>query len=71
LPCEGHAARTDNGKEARVIRLHETVEVPRPVEETFACTSDFANIEQWDPGISGSARLADEPVGPGSGRSRV
>jgi NAD(P)-dependent dehydrogenase (short-subunit alcohol dehydrogenase family)/carbon monoxide dehydrogenase subunit G len=49
-----------------VIRLHETVEVPRPVEEAFAYTSDFANIEQWDPGISGSARLADEPVGPGS-----
>ena len=49
-----------------MIRLHETVEVPRPVEEAFAYTSDFANIEQWDPGVSASARLADGPVGPGS-----
>ena len=49
-----------------MIRLQETVEVPRPVVEVFAYTSDFANIEQWDPGISGSTRLADEPVGPGS-----
>ena len=49
-----------------MIRLHETVEVPRPVEEAFAWTSDFANIEQWDPGVSRSVRLKDEPIGPGA-----
>ncbi|HRY45550.1 MAG TPA: SDR family NAD(P)-dependent oxidoreductase [Thermoanaerobaculia bacterium] len=49
-----------------MIRLHETVEVPRPIGEAFAYASDFANIEQWDPGVSGSVRLKDEPVGPGS-----
>jgi len=49
-----------------MIRLRETVAVPRPLEEAFAYTSDFANIEQWDPGISRSVRLKDEPVGPGA-----
>ena len=49
-----------------MIRLHETVEAPCPLAEAFAYTSDFANIEQWDPGISRSVRLKDEPVGPGA-----
>jgi len=49
-----------------MIRLHETVETPRPLEEAFFYTSDFANIEQWDPGISRSVRLKEEPVGPGA-----
>ena len=34
-----------------MIRLEETTKVNLPIEDVFKYTSDFANIEQWDPGL--------------------
>ncbi len=49
-----------------MTRLIESVEVPRPVTDAFAYTSDFGNIEQWDPGVSRSVRMTPGPVRVGS-----
>lgn len=53
-----------------MTRLVESIEVPRPLADAFAYTSDFGNIEQWDPGVSRSVRLTPGPVRVGS-RYRV
>ena len=49
-----------------MVRIHETRLIDRPIEEVFRYTSDFENIEEWDPGISSSERLGEGPVGVGS-----
>lgn len=46
--------------------LHEIIEVPRPIDEAFRYTSDFGNIEQWDPGVNASEKLTPGPVNTGS-----
>jgi len=51
-------------------RLHEVIEVPQGCEEAFRFTSNFALIEQWDPGVSESEKLTPGPVREGS-RFRV
>jgi carbon monoxide dehydrogenase subunit G len=43
-----------------------SIETPRPPTETFACLSDFATTEEWDPGVVEAARLGDDPVGEGT-----
>jgi dehydrogenase/reductase SDR family protein 12 len=53
-----------------VKHLKEHIEVMRPVEDVFRYTSNFANIEQWDPGVTESVKLTPGPVGAGS-RFRV
>ncbi len=49
-----------------MVRLHETRLIDRQIEEVFRYTSDFENIEDWDPGIKSSERLDDGPLGVGS-----
>lgn len=49
-----------------MTRLHEIITVPRPIDEVFRYTSNFANIEQWDPGVSESEKLTAGAVGEGS-----
>jgi dehydrogenase/reductase SDR family protein 12 len=49
-----------------MTRLHEQITVATPVEEAFAYTADFSNIEEWDPGVEASKRVGNGPVGPGS-----
>jgi NAD(P)-dependent dehydrogenase (short-subunit alcohol dehydrogenase family)/carbon monoxide dehydrogenase subunit G len=49
-----------------MIRLQETIEVPRPVEDAFGYTSDFRNIAQWDPGVARSRKTSAGPVGVGT-----
>jgi len=49
-----------------MTRLVESVEVPRPMTDAFAYTSDFGHIEQWDPGVSRSVRVTPGPVRVGS-----
>lgn len=44
------------------MRLHETRQIDRPLSEVFAFTADFANVEQWDPGVESSRRIDDGPV---------
>ena len=49
-----------------MIRLQETVEVPRPIDEVFAYASNFANAAQWDPGVVDSRKISQGPVGVGT-----
>lgn len=48
------------------MKLHEVRHIPRPVAEVFDFTADFANIEQWDPGVASSRMIGDGPVGTGT-----
>ncbi len=45
-----------------MVRLQETIEVPRPIEDAFFYTSNFANIAQWDPGVAESSRISQGPI---------
>ncbi len=49
-----------------MTRLHEIIETPLPIEESFAFIADFANSQHWDPGVATSERIDDGPVGLGS-----
>lgn len=48
------------------MKLHEQRWVERPIEEAFEYTADFANIENWDPGVKTSKKIGDRPVGVGT-----
>jgi NAD(P)-dependent dehydrogenase (short-subunit alcohol dehydrogenase family)/carbon monoxide dehydrogenase subunit G len=47
-------------------RLHETIAVPRELDDVFHYTANFSNIEQWDPGINRSRKITGGPLGEGS-----
>jgi hypothetical protein len=49
-----------------MIRLHETNQVPRPIDGVFAYTSNFSNAAQRDPGVAESARTGHGPIGIGT-----
>jgi NAD(P)-dependent dehydrogenase (short-subunit alcohol dehydrogenase family)/carbon monoxide dehydrogenase subunit G len=49
-----------------VIRLQETIDVPRSIEDAFSYASNFANIAQWDPGVAESRKTSAGSVGPGT-----
>jgi len=49
-----------------MIRLHETIDVPRPIDDVFAYTSDFGNAAQWDPGVADSRKASPGPIGIGT-----
>jgi len=49
-----------------MIRLQETIEVPRPIDEVFAYASNFSNTAQWDPGVVASRKISQGPVGVGA-----
>lgn len=49
-----------------MARLQETRTVSRPRSEVFAYTADFANIENWDPGVTASSRIDQGPLKVGS-----
>jgi len=49
-----------------MIRLQETIEVPRPIDEVFAYASNFSNAAQWDPGVVASRKISQGPVGVGA-----
>lgn len=55
---------------SREIVLDESITVTRPLAECFAYVSDFAHIEEWDPGVRSAERLTPGPPGTGS-RYRV
>ena len=38
----------------------EVIEVPRPVEESFAYVADFSTVAEWDPGIHSSRRVSGD-----------
>ena len=49
-----------------MIRLRETIEVPRPVDDVFSYVSNFANAAQWDPGVAESTKTSPGRVGVGT-----
>ena len=49
-----------------MIRLRETIEVPRPINEVFAYGSNFGNIAQWDPGVTESRKSSRGPIAVGT-----
>jgi carbon monoxide dehydrogenase subunit G len=46
--------------------LHERIETPLAIDEAFAYVADFANAQEWDPGVVTSERLDEGPVAVGS-----
>jgi len=46
--------------------LHERIETALPIEEAFAYVADFANSQEWDPGVATAERIDPGPVGIGS-----
>jgi dehydrogenase/reductase SDR family member 12 len=49
-----------------VTRLNERIRTSLPIEEAFAYLADFANSEEWDPGVDSARRVGDGPVGVGA-----
>lgn len=49
-----------------MVTLTESRTVPTPIDEAFAYTADFTNIEHWDPGVASSTRIDTGPIGVGS-----
>ncbi len=49
-----------------MIRLRETIEVARPIDEVFAYVSNFGNAAQWDPGVAESRKASAGPIGVGT-----
>jgi len=49
-----------------MIRLRETVEVARPIDDVFSYVSNFGNAAQWDPGVAESRKASRGPIGVGS-----
>jgi carbon monoxide dehydrogenase subunit G len=48
------------------MRLQEQRTVERDLSEVFAYTSDFSNIENWDPGVVRSTKVGQGRVGLGT-----
>lgn len=46
--------------------LNERIETTLPIEAAFAYIADFANSEEWDPGVETAERIDDGPVGMGT-----
>ena len=46
--------------------LREALEVARPLDEVFAFIGDFANTQEWDPGIADARKVTDGPIGVGT-----
>ncbi len=46
--------------------LRETIQTPLPIEAAFAYVADFANSQEWDPGVATSGRVGGGPVAVGA-----
>lgn len=42
--------------------IQESVETDLPIDEVFSYVAEFANIEQWDPGVTRSIKRSDGPL---------
>ena len=47
--------------------LHERIETTLSLDETFDYIADFANTQEWDPGVAIAPASDDGPLGPGTG----
>ncbi len=46
--------------------LHQTIETPLSIGPAFDYVADFANAQEWDPGVASSVRVDDGPVAVGA-----
>jgi carbon monoxide dehydrogenase subunit G len=46
--------------------LRERIETTLPLGDVFAFVADFANSEQWDPGVASAERIDTGPLGVGA-----
>lgn len=49
-----------------MTRLNERIRTALPVEEAFGFLADFANAEEWDPGVASAERIGAGDIGPGA-----
>lgn len=49
-----------------MTRLHERIETTLPIEAAFDYVADFANAQEWDPGVATARRIDTGPVAVGS-----
>lgn len=49
-----------------MVRLHEVIEVQRPIADVFRWVADFSNIDQWDPSVPESHKTSLGAVGEGT-----
>jgi NAD(P)-dependent dehydrogenase (short-subunit alcohol dehydrogenase family) len=49
-----------------MIKLNESIHVPKSLEDVFIYTSDFSNIQDWDPGVAVSQKKTKGPTRVGS-----
>lgn len=49
-----------------MTRLQETIETTLPAAAAFAYLADFANSQEWDPGVASAERIDQGPVGVGA-----
>ncbi len=49
-----------------MTRLRERIQTPLPIEDAFAYLADFANSEEWDPGVATAERIGAGEVGVGT-----
>ncbi|MGI8999060.1 MAG: SRPBCC family protein [Candidatus Limnocylindria bacterium] len=49
-----------------MTRISETVETTLPIEAAFAYLADFANSQEWDPGVASAERIGDGPISVGA-----
>jgi carbon monoxide dehydrogenase subunit G len=46
--------------------LRERIVTTLPLDDAFAYIADFANAQEWDPGVAIARRVDDGPIGPGA-----
>jgi carbon monoxide dehydrogenase subunit G len=49
-----------------MTRLNERIHTRLPIEEAFSYLADFANSQEWDPGVAHARRIGEGPVGVGA-----
>lgn len=49
-----------------MTKIQERLETRLGLDDTFAYIADFANSEEWDPGVDSAERIDDGPVGVGA-----
>jgi carbon monoxide dehydrogenase subunit G len=55
----------------KMIRVHESIIVQRPVEEVFAFVADQTNGPRWQSGLLEVRRITDKPIGLGTKHTAV
>jgi hypothetical protein len=49
-----------------MVRIEQSVEIDRPIEDVFAFMTNFENITSWEAGILEAGQVTPGPLGPGA-----